>query len=315
MKLASDKSGKRLLDVLDIHWYSEATADHRINVVAAQTDKDRMARMQAPRSLWDSTYAENSWISKWQTPKLPVTNFSDPTPGPIMLLPHIFASIGKYFPGTKLSITEYNYGEANHVTGGIATADYLGIIGRDGVYASSFWQLDEKPTYASSAFRLFRNFDGKNSRFASAATAATASDRENASIYSSINSGGDEVHLIVLNKSMTDAIHGTFNVTSPVKLTQGQVFGFDKTGTALSEKAAIAAVTGNAFTYTLPPLSAYHFVLKTASALPMALRAPLLGTPDPVRGIFQDKSSYLLDGRMLKASQVPLRPAVPFWIY
>lgn len=315
MKKASDSTGMRLMDVLDIHWYSEATGDQRINAKGATSSNDRKARLQAPRSLWDSTYTENSWISKWQTPKQPVTNFGDPTPGPIALLPHIFASIAKYFPGTKLSITEYNYGEADSITGGIAAADYLGILGRDGVYASNFWQLDEKPVYVASAFRLFRNFDGKGSTFGSAAAGAKSSDDENASVYASFNSGGDEIHIVALNKSLTETVQGTFNVTSPVAVSGGKVFGFDKSGKTLSEKAGIASVAGNAFTYTLPPLSAYHFVLKTTGALPMALRAPQSGQGNSEAGASRLPPAFLPNGQVLPLHKRALKAATPFWLW
>ena len=60
MKSEGDKAGKRLLDVLDFHWYPESQGDCRI---IASTDCDQLstaqtqARMQSPRSLWDSTYS------------------------------------------------------------------------------------------------------------------------------------------------------------------------------------------------------------------------------------------------------------------
>ncbi|MDB5048449.1 MAG: hypothetical protein JWO30_1520 [Fibrobacteres bacterium] len=296
MKKASDKSGKRLLDVLDLHWYAEATGDHRINDPAATTAVDRAARLQAPRSLWDSTYVESSWISKWGTPKLPVTNPGDPAPGPIKLVPRVLESIRKFYPGTQVAITEYNYGEANQITGGLANADFLGVMGKTGVFAASFWQLAEKPVYVASAFRLFRNYDGKQGLFASMSAAATASDNNNASIFASYIPSGNEVHIIVINKNATETIKGGFTVTSPVALTQGRVFGFDAGGAALSEKTAVASITGNAFTYLLPPLSANHFVIKTAAALPAGLRNPLAGMVAGKKNA-EAVPAYLPDGR------------------
>lgn len=271
MKKASDKSGTRLLDVLDLHWYPEATADHRINEATAVTEKDRAARLQAPRSLWDDGYAETSWISKWATPKQPVTDWDNPAPGPVNLLPRVQASIDKYFPGTRIAITEYNYGEANHVTGALANADFLGVLARSGVYAANFWQLAEKPTGVASAFRLFRNYDGKGSGFGTITAQAKASDRDNASVFAAYNPAGDEIHIIAINKHATESVKGSFAVSTPVAITGGKAFGFDKAAIAVSAKAD-AAVSENAFTYTLPPWSATHFVLKTAGALPAALR-------------------------------------------
>ncbi|HKP95607.1 MAG TPA: glycoside hydrolase family 44 protein [Fibrobacteria bacterium] len=309
MKKESDKAGKRLLDVLDLHWYPEATGDHRISDAAAKTAKDREARLQAPRSLWDADYAESSWISKWATPKQPVANPGDPAPGPINLLPRVFESIAEYYPGTKVAVTEYNYGEVDHVTGGLAQADFLGVMARTNVFAAAFWPLGGKPTYAASAFRLFRNYDGKQGRFGSTWASATASDRENASVFASFDPAGDEVHLIVLNKNATETVRGSFTVASPVALTQGKVFGFDGGGAALSEKAAVGAISGNAFTYVLPPWSARHFVIKTAGALPAALRHPFAGALKAAAT--EAAPAYLPDGRRFpgwqgKAKTVPV---------
>lgn len=306
MRKASEQEGRRLLDVLDIHWYSEAYGDHRVNDDSALTAKDQLARMQCPRSLWDSSYVESSWISKWQTPKLPVANWNDPTPGPVLLLPHLFSSIAKYYPGTKVSITEYNYGGNPHVSGGLATADFLGILGREGVYAASYWELNDGVDYAAAAFRLFRNYDGAKGAFGSISARATASDRENASVYASYNPGGAEIHLVVLNKSQTQAVSGTFNVASPAPVTAGRAWGFDASGAALKEKTAISAVTGNTFAYSLPASSAVHIVLKTSSALPNAVR-PFNPGVAPVG----KRAGYLPDGRAL--SEEGARARVPFW--
>ncbi|MEO7426199.1 MAG: glycoside hydrolase family 44 protein [Fibrobacteria bacterium] len=294
MKLESDKAGKRLMDVLDIHWYPEATGDNRIVAGNATTAADRAARLQAPRSLWDSGYVENSWISKSATPRPGTGN-----PGPINLLPRILASIAKYNPGTKLAITEYHYGEGDHISGGLAQADFLGICAKMDVYAASFWPLDGKLSYVKAAFRLFRNYDGNKGLFGSISAAATASDNQNASVFASYVPAGDEVHIIALNKNTAEPVRGTFTVTSPVALTQGKVFGFDGTATTLSEKAAVATVTGNVFTYVLPPLSASHFVIKTAAVLPSV---SILSNPSGLRGAAKADAglpAYLPDGRRL----------------
>lgn len=302
MKKAADREGKRLLDVLDIHWYPEAIGDRRITEALATSDKDNQARVQAPRSLWDSTYAENSWIAQWATPKQPVTDWSNPTPGPVLLLPHLFSSIAKYYPGTRLAVTEFDYGGGTHVSGGLATADFLGIAGRLGVYATNFWPLEEAPSYVASAYRLYRNYDGKGSAFPGISAAATASDRANASVFAAFRSGGDALHIIVLNKNFTEPLNAAFILASPVPLTQAQVFGFDNSGAALSEKPAVAAITGNAFTYPVPPLSAYHFVIKASGPLPSSIRFPGL---KPLAGRIPGfpKADYRLDGKRLPGSR------------
>ena len=107
MQQASNAAGKRLLDVMDVHWYPEAHGTNNIRITEQDNSAATVAaRLQAPRSLWDPTYTESSWITQWSTN------------GPIKLLPRLQTKINNNFPGTKLAITEYNYGGGNHISGG-----------------------------------------------------------------------------------------------------------------------------------------------------------------------------------------------------
>jgi mannan endo-1,4-beta-mannosidase len=294
MKKASDQAGKRLLDVLDLHWYPEAAGDNRITEAGATTAKDRAARLQAPRSLWDNAYTENSWIVQMR-------------PGPINLLNRVQASIDKYYPGTRIAITEYNYGEGAHVTGGLAEADFLGVMALKGVYASNFWPLSDKAAYVASAFRLYRNYDGQKGTYGKAAASAVSSDKATASVFASFNPGGDEVHIVAINKSPTETVKGTFAVASPVALAAAvKAYGFDQSATAVSAKAE-GAVAEGASTYALPPWSATHFVLKTTGALPSVGLRPALIRP----GMRTSAPAYLPDGRLFAPEAGRKAPAVP----
>lgn len=285
MKKASDAAGKRLLDVLDIHWYPEATgggaSDHRITDGNATTANDRAARLQAPRSLWDPSYTEKSWIAQ-------------STGGPVKLLSRIQASIDKYYPGTRLAITEYNYGEPGHVTGGLAEADFLGVMAANGVYAACLWPLGDDPGYLTTAFRLYRDYDGHKGAYGAAAAHASASDAAAASVFASFNPGGDEIHIIALNKSPTEKVNGAFTLASPVDLSPDVLaFGFDSTSKEVSAKPG-ATLSGKTFAYSLPPWSATHFVIKTAASLPSSgIRPAVRALPGRVPG-----PAYRPDGRL-----------------
>jgi len=189
MKAASTAAGKRLLDVMDVHWYPEAHGTNNIRI----TDNDNSAatvaaRLQAPRSLWDSTYTESSWITQSLGNK------------PINLLPRLQTKINTYYPGTKLSITEYNYGGANHISGGIAEADVLGIFGRDGLFAATEWPLQGSEPFISGGFNMFRNYDGAGSAFGDTSIKASTDDAVNSSVYASVDSSNPDVLTIVAKK-------------------------------------------------------------------------------------------------------------------
>ncbi len=175
MKQAEDTTGKKLLDVLDIHWYPEAQGADNVRITDnnATSTTDKLARVQAPRTLWDKNYKEKSWITQSGTTLLP-------------LIPNLLKSINKYYPGTKLGFTEFTYGGEDDITGAIALDDVLGIFGKYGVYFGSFWEVNPSSDYVSAAYKMYRNYDGKNSKIGDFYIPSWASDSVNCSIYSSI---------------------------------------------------------------------------------------------------------------------------------
>ncbi|MDE5935949.1 MAG: glycoside hydrolase family 44 protein, partial [Ruminococcus sp.] len=74
MAQAEQETGKRLLDVFDVHYYAQDCA----------TDD---AKLQAARSLYDESYAENSWLQPYYGKYFP-------------FLTRLQESIEKYYPGT-----------------------------------------------------------------------------------------------------------------------------------------------------------------------------------------------------------------------
>ncbi len=250
MKKASDSIGSLLLNVLDVHWYSEARGNgERIVQAGNPANRDNaMARIQAPRTLWDSSYVEESWIGEWNSP--------------VALIPHMQASINRYFPGTGIAFTEYNYGGENHVSGGLAMADVLGIFGKYGVYFASWWQMESISNYVSAALKLFRNYDGNRSTFGDIHVQAATDDDSLSSVYASVVSGnGNVLHLVVMNKNFDDTLRGSFSISGNRDYTSGNVWGFGPSFPTLTELPSVAGISGNTFTYNIPPLFAVHIVL------------------------------------------------------
>ncbi|KHD35935.1 endoglucanase [Clostridium acetobutylicum] len=254
MKKNSDAAGKRLLDALDLHWYPEAKGGGQRVTTSDTSNVDcNKARMQAPRSLWDSTYTEDSWIGQWCKWGLP-------------LIPKVKSSIDKYYPGTKLSFSEYNYGGEDHISGGIAQADALGVFGKYGVYFATYWECNsDKNNYVQSAFNLYNNYDGNNSKYGDTDVKCDTSDINNSSTYASVTSNdGNKMDIIVMNKNYTDSINFNFNVSSNKNYTSGQVWGFDSNSSNITKRDDVSSISGNKFTYKIPALTAVHIVLTTA---------------------------------------------------
>ena len=272
MKAASDASGKRLLDAFDLHWYPEAQGGgQRIVFNGAGTVDTQKARVQAPRSLWDPTYLETSWIA-------------DSFPSFLPLLPRVQQSINTYYPGTKLAITEFSYGGEADISGGLATADVLGVFGKYGVYAGTFWQLETASPYVAAAYNLYRNYNGSNGKFGDTKIDTSNSNIVDSSMYASIT-GTDtsKVDIVVMNKNFDSDITGSFTIYSPVNYTSGQVWGFDSASSTITQRTAISSITGNTFTYTIPARTAYHIVLNAGTTSATNTPRPATATATATR--------------------------------
>ena len=256
MRDASAADGRRLLDVLDLHFYTEAVVngERLFNDFAPQTAATIEARVQAPRSLWDPTYNEGSWVN-------------GVVGGPIRLIPRLKEQIAAHYPGTKIAITEYQYGRGGDISGGIAQADALGVFGREGVFAATLWPIGNASApnqpfgafaYAFGAFRMFRNYDGAGNAFGDTGLQATTSNVAQSSVYASRNAAGRTV-LIVINKTTTPkATQITLSgVGSP---TGAQVY-LMQSGTPNPARQADVAVSGGVLNYTMPAMSVSTLVL------------------------------------------------------
>ncbi len=190
MRVAGNVAGKRLLDVMDVHWYPEAKGDDTRITSDGDTQGLSLARIQSTRSLWDSTYVEDSWITQ------SLGNQS------VNLLPMLTGRIRAHYPGTKLSITEYNYGGSNAISGAIAQADALGLFGRNGVYAAANWGLNAEAKAQLAGFKAFINYDRLGSRFGDQGLFVTGEKASENSCYAAVDSTNpNRITIVFINKT------------------------------------------------------------------------------------------------------------------
>ncbi len=111
MKAYEKEHGTRILDYFDEHLYPQQSGVAFGEVGDAATQE---LRLRSTRQLWDPAYTDESWINQ-----------------PIQYIPRMRQLVDENYPGTKLAITEYNWGALNHINGALAQADVLGIFGRE----------------------------------------------------------------------------------------------------------------------------------------------------------------------------------------
>ncbi len=262
MKQQGAAAGKRLLDVLSVHWYPEAQGGGQRIVFGGVGNVDtQKARVQAPRSLWDPTYQEDSWIEQWYPSYLPI-------------IPRLQSAIDAYYPGTRLAFTEFTYGGESDISGGLAMADVLGIFGKYGVYAGAFWPVESDQSFVRAAYRLFRDYDGAGARYGDTNVRATTSDVANSSVYAAIPGADDAtLHLILLNKNFDSPVAFSFNLAGGRSYSSGEAWAFDAGSSTISQRSPITGIASNRFSYTLQPRTAAHLVLHAAGG-PTVTPAP-----------------------------------------
>ncbi|MCC8195897.1 MAG: glycoside hydrolase family 44 protein [Ruminococcus sp.] len=229
---ASEEAGVRLLDVLDIHYYSES---------AGASAEDRL---QSVRTLYEEGFSENSWIGQWCMNNLP-------------LLPTIQASIDEYFPGTKLAITEYNF-NGDDITGTIAEAEALGCFADMGVYLATIWGGND---CQFAGIRLYTNYDGDGSMFGNTLISTTTDDVSLSSAYAATDDDG-LITLMITNKDTGLNENAVIDLTSSETVyTATAVYAVYDETYEIQLINVVESTDTNIFKITLPPYCAAMVVL------------------------------------------------------
>jgi mannan endo-1,4-beta-mannosidase len=243
---ASERDGRRLLDVLDVHWYATSRRGELY-----RTGNPDLAEvlLDAPRSLDEPGFREDSWVSR------ALGGDGDGVTLPI--LPSLERLAARWFPGTALAITEFNYGGAGQLASGLALADVLGRFGAAGVYFASHW--GSLKGWLGEAYRLYREPDATGGAFGDLSLNAKIGG--DAAISAHAARGVSGLQLVVINKgTQAAAVDVVFATGQTPRL--AAALGFDAahpTTLALPEEAK--PVDG-ALRLELPPRAArrYAFV-------------------------------------------------------
>ena len=197
-------NGSRTLDVFDIHAYPDA------NTSGLTTAQLQALSADVYRDYWDPTYVSTSGTvnQNWATQIQP--NKTIP-----FRIPRMKAMVNAIYPGTPLSFTEWSaafYQEADFSTA-LGDADALGIMGREGLSFSSRWGAPTTGNPNYQAFKLYTNYDGAHHGFNPVSASATNNGDPNLfSSYAAINSAGNGMTIMVINKDPGNAAQVNFNL-------------------------------------------------------------------------------------------------------
>lgn len=247
MAQAEKECGTRLLDVIDVHYYAQDCA----------TDE---AILQAARSLYDPDYVENSWLQPYMGQYFP-------------FIPNIQKSIDKYYPDTKIAISEYNIANISDekntgksVVSAIAEAEALGCFADNNVYFATYWGTLPECPYVESAINLYTNYDGNGADFGDTLVETKTDDISLATAYASIDGNDDSnVTMVLSNKDMTKSEKAEIIISgSASDYKSAVVYAVTQDSSDIRIIDVQNDLSGNKLTVELPPLSVAQIVISDA---------------------------------------------------
>mmetsp|Transcript_9664 Transcript_9664/g.12078 ORF Transcript_9664/g.12078 Transcript_9664/m.12078 type:complete len:548 (+) Transcript_9664:47-1690(+) len=197
------QNGKRLLDILDVHYYPQNMNSGTGITFNCNEDSATMEyRLQSPRALYDWNYVDPTWINQ-----------------PIALIPRLRNWIDTTYPGTNISISEHNFGGDTCITSVIAHAEVLSIAATYGVEIMTRWVQPDVGTPVINSYNIYTNYDGKGSNIYgnghNKAYNVMSNNIESVTGYTFAESDASKVYVYLFNKDKSQS-----NIT--IKLNNGK---------------------------------------------------------------------------------------------
>ncbi|HVT03054.1 MAG TPA: glycoside hydrolase family 44 protein [Thermoanaerobaculia bacterium] len=235
-------TGKRILDIFTVHYYPQGGEFGNDTSSSMQLRRNR-----STRSLWDPNYVDETWISD-----------------KVQLIPRLRGWVGSYYPGTRIGVTEYNWGAEGHINGATAQADVLGIFGREGLDVATRWTTPDasSPTYKS--IRIYRNYDGQHSTFGDTSVRATTANPDNLSSFAALRSSDGSMTVMVISKVLSGSTATTIALSNFTAAATAQAWQLTSSNTI--NRLPDVAVSGNSISTSLPSQSITLFVIPASSS-------------------------------------------------
>ncbi len=243
------KTGTRVLDVLDLHGYPYADEVSGLHVDAHAAS----LRIRSTRMLWDPNYVDESWVKE-----------------PVKLLPRMREWIDQYYPGRGMSIGEWSFGGEIHMSGALATAEALGRFAQFGVTSAFYWAYPAANSPTMWAFRAYRDYDGKGGHFLDWYTPSTVAEQvpSTASLFASRDNAGKHMVSVLLNFSPQQAVTANLDLTSCGEPSAVQAWTYGARAKGFSSTGAVSAPTPK-LVQPLPPYSITVLDIQFSNATPL----------------------------------------------
>ena len=180
-----------------------------------------------------------------------------------MLIPRMKNWVTNYYPGTKIGVTEYNWGAEPDISGATAQADILGIFGRESLDLATRWTTPDPSTPTYLAMKMYRNYDGNKSTFGDISVSASGPNPDYVSVFAATRSTDGALTIMAINKQIGSNTPAIFTLTN--FLPGGVAHVWQLTSANVITNLSDISFAGGMFSNTLPTQSITLFVLPTGT--------------------------------------------------
>ena len=262
---------QRLLDYFTVHCYPQEGSVSG-NAVDSATE---LLRNESTRVFWDTNYTDPSWIASI-----------------IALIPRMENWVATNYPGTKIGITEYNWGAEPYINGATAQADILGIFGSQGLDLATRWTTPDPSTPTYLAMKMYRNYDGNKSTFGDTSILTVVPAPDNLSAFGAVRTSDGALTLMVINKDLNNATSITANITN--FNATGTVQRWQLTSANVITQLANITLTNKVLGDMVPAQSITLYVLPALNAFNLQVGAGNTGYQLPLWLYGQAGLAYIL---------------------
>lgn len=248
--------GVRLLDLFTVHYYPQGGEFSDNTSIQMQ-----LLRNRSTRSLWDASYVDASWIAN-----------------KVQLIPLLHSWVDEHYPGTKIGITEYNWGAESHINGATAQADILGIFGREGLDLATRFMT---PSFFSPVYKAMQMY---LRGFGDISVKTSSPDPDNLSAFAAVRSADQALTVMLVSKTLEGDTATTIDVSNFD--TRGRVQIWQLTAENLITYLGDVALSGTSFHMILPPQSITMAVFLGPSGQVTGPALALSGPPTLTDGLF-----------------------------
>lgn len=254
-KTYEQQHGTRILDIFALHYYPQGDQTFTHFEFSDDTSTTtQLLRNRSTRSLWDPAYVDQSWIG--------TTGIDG---GKVRLIPRMKEWVSTYYPGTLTAITEYNWGAEDHINGGTAQADILGIFGREGLDMAVRWVSPKDGSPAFNAFKMYRNYDGAHHGFGETSVSATVPNPDEVSAFAAQRTSDNALTIMIVAKVLSGTTPVTVNLANFAA--SGPAKRWQLTSTNAITPVADVPVNSSALTLSVPAQSITLLVVPTSASL------------------------------------------------